>query len=61
VRSPQGNFSPQDVKLIRRSESQVVIEGLSEGQVVALANPGKQNNKSKDSKKSGSGPALPGS
>jgi multidrug efflux pump subunit AcrA (membrane-fusion protein) len=61
VRSPQGSFSPQDVKLIRRSESQVVIEGLSEGQVVALANPGKQNNKSKDSKKSGSGPALPGS
>jgi HlyD family secretion protein len=61
VRSPQGNFSPQDVKLIRRSESQVVIEGLSEGQVVALANPGKQNSKSKDSKKSGSGPALPGS
>ena len=60
VRSPQGNFSPQDVKLIRRSESQVVIEGLSEGQVVGLANPGKQNNKSKDSKKSGSGPALPG-
>jgi len=60
VRSPQGNYSPQDVKLIRRSESQVVIEGLSEGEVVALANPGKQNNKSKDSKKGGSGPALPG-
>jgi HlyD family secretion protein len=59
VRSPQGNYSPQDVKLIRRSESQVVIEGLTDGQVVALANPGKQNNKSKDAKKS-RGPALPG-
>lgn len=32
-------FSPQDVKLVRRSESKVVIEGLAEGQLVALANP----------------------
>jgi hypothetical protein len=27
------------VKLVRRSESQVVVEGLREGQVVALSNP----------------------
>ena len=33
------SFSPADVKLSRRSESQVVIEGLPEGRVVALANP----------------------
>jgi HlyD family secretion protein len=33
------SFSPKDVKLVRRSESQVVIEGLSEGQLVALASP----------------------
>jgi hypothetical protein len=32
-------FAPQDVKLVRRSESRVVISGLSEGQEVALANP----------------------
>jgi HlyD family secretion protein len=33
------SFTPADVKLVRRSESQVVIEGLPEGKVVALANP----------------------
>jgi multidrug efflux pump subunit AcrA (membrane-fusion protein) len=33
------SFTPQDVKLVRRSESQVVIEGLPQGKVVALANP----------------------
>lgn len=60
VQSPQGAFSPQDVKLIRRSESQVVVEGLNEGSVVALASPGKQGNKSKGGKTGGSGPALPG-
>ncbi|MFB3829199.1 MAG: efflux RND transporter periplasmic adaptor subunit [Bryobacteraceae bacterium] len=32
-------FSPQNVKLVRRSESQAVIEGLAQGQVVALTNP----------------------
>ena len=30
---------PHDVKLVRRSESQVVLTGINEGQVVALANP----------------------
>ncbi len=33
------DFSPRDVKLVRRSESQIVVEGVSEGQLVALANP----------------------
>jgi hypothetical protein len=28
-----------DVKLVRRSESQAVLEGVSEHRVVALANP----------------------
>jgi len=32
-------FTPVDVKLLRRSESQIVIEGLTERQVVALASP----------------------
>jgi multidrug efflux pump subunit AcrA (membrane-fusion protein) len=34
-----GAFTPADVKLVRRSESQVVVEGLKEGQLVALADP----------------------
>jgi biotin carboxyl carrier protein len=38
VRTAQG-FTPQDVKLVRRSESQVVVEGINDGQLVALANP----------------------
>lgn len=38
ARTPDG-FRPQDVKLVRRSESQVVLAGLNEGQVVALASP----------------------
>jgi len=32
-------FAPVDVKLVRRSESQVVVEGLREGQMIALASP----------------------
>lgn len=33
------SFTPHDVKLVQRSESQVVVEGLTEGQSVALASP----------------------
>ena len=39
IRTPQGGFATQDVKLVRRSESQVVLTGLNEGQQVALASP----------------------
>jgi len=46
VFTPSGTgYSPHDVKLVRRSESQVVIEGLQEGQTVALANPEQQPQK----------------
>lgn len=38
VRGATG-FLPQDVQLLKRSESQVVLKGVTEGQVVALANP----------------------
>lgn len=38
LETPSG-FTPRDVQLVRRSESQVVLTGLREGQVVALANP----------------------
>ena len=42
LETPSG-FVPHDVKLVRRSESQVVLTGVEEGQVVALANPEQQN------------------
>jgi multidrug efflux pump subunit AcrA (membrane-fusion protein) len=38
ARTAQG-YSPRDVKLVRRSESQAVISGINEGEVVALSNP----------------------
>jgi HlyD family secretion protein len=38
-------FAPADVKLVRRTESQAVITGISEGRVVALANPQQQAEK----------------
>jgi hypothetical protein len=33
------SFAPKDISLVRRNESKVVIQGLTEGQEVALANP----------------------
>ena len=35
----RGAFSPVDVELVRSGESQVVIHGVDEGQIVALADP----------------------
>lgn len=37
--SEAGSFVARDVKIVRRGESQVVIEGLAEGTSVALASP----------------------
>jgi multidrug efflux pump subunit AcrA (membrane-fusion protein) len=37
-----GSFAPVDVKLVRAGESKVVIEGMEEGAVVALADPTKK-------------------
>ncbi len=53
ARTAEGGFSRVDVKLVRRSESQVVITGAKEGQVVALARPDQK----KDEKKAGSSAA----
>jgi len=40
VYAKQGSsFAPVDVKLIRRSDRQVVIDKIAEGQIVAMANP----------------------
>lgn len=36
---------PQDIKLIRHSESRAIIEGLPEGRAIALASPDQQNKK----------------
>lgn len=41
----ESGFRPQNVTLVRRSESQVVLTGLVEGQTVALANPAQQEGK----------------
>lgn len=37
-RGPNG-FTPQDVTLVKRSESQVVLTGLAEGDEIAMSNP----------------------
>lgn len=34
-----GTYSRKDVKMVQRSETRVVVEGVQEGQLVALANP----------------------
>ncbi len=38
LRTPQG-FVPHDVQLVRRSESQAVVTGIAEGELVAMSNP----------------------
>lgn len=37
--STNGSYTRKDVKLVQRSETRVVVEGVQEGQLVALANP----------------------
>src|SRR3954447_5531819 len=37
-KTPNG-FMPHDVKLVRRIESQVVLEGVNEGDTIAMSNP----------------------
>lgn len=50
--SSGGGFVPSDIKVVRRSESQVVLTGLKENALVAMASPDQQN------KKAASGGAL---
>jgi hypothetical protein len=56
AQSPDG-FRPRDVKLVRRSESQVVVEGLPEGRGIALASP--EQGKARNRKGGGALQALP--
>lgn len=41
LKTPEG-FTPRDVTLVKRSESQAVLTGIKEGDVVALSNPSEQ-------------------
>jgi hypothetical protein len=41
MRTPKG-FMPHDVTLLNRSESQAVVKGLDDGDVVAMSNPDQQ-------------------
>lgn len=50
LQTAQGGFTTQDVKLVRRSESKVVLTGIKEGQAVALANPDQSKDKDKAGK-----------
>ncbi len=50
AKTPEGGFATQDVNLVRRSESQVVVTGAKEGQVVALARPDQKKDKEKEKK-----------
>jgi HlyD family secretion protein len=60
ARTAQGGFTTEDVKMVRRSESKVVVTGIKEGQEVALADPD-QNKKEKQDKPASATQALPGS
>jgi hypothetical protein len=42
VKTPKG-FLPHDVSLVRRSESQAVLTGIKEGDLVAMSNPDQQS------------------
>ncbi|MBL8233968.1 MAG: efflux RND transporter periplasmic adaptor subunit [Bryobacterales bacterium] len=55
VKTPAG-FTPQDVKLERRSESQIVVTGVKEGGLIALANP--LQKASSEAKSDGAGNAM---
>jgi hypothetical protein len=50
-------FVAKDVKLVRRGESRVVIDGLRAGDEVALASPDQKDQKNS---KSASNPGAPG-
>jgi HlyD family secretion protein len=51
-------FQAREVKLVRRSESQVVVEGVKEGERVALANPEERESGAMGGSGGGSGGAM---
>lgn len=60
IKTKEGGFTTQDVSLVRRSESKVVLTGVREGQEVALANPD-QGKEKENAKAPSATQALPGS
>ncbi len=49
LQTPKG-FMPHDVTLVRASESQAVVTGISEGDLIAMSNPDQQNKAPSDQK-----------
>jgi HlyD family secretion protein len=56
-RTPNG-FSPKDIALVKRSESQVVLTGLDEGDEVAMSNPDQSNKQAAPKQQNGAMKAL---
>ena len=56
LRTPKG-FMPHDVTLVRASESQAVVNGINDGDVIAMSNPDQQN-KAPGDQKSGAMKAI---
>jgi HlyD family secretion protein len=57
VKTPKG-FMPRDVTLVKRSESQAVVAGVAEGDVVAMSNPGEQTRTAGGGQQNGAMKAL---
>jgi multidrug efflux pump subunit AcrA (membrane-fusion protein) len=57
ARTPDG-FLPHDVKLVRRGESQVVLEGINEGDLVAMSNPDQSSKPTAPNQQNGAMKAL---
>jgi HlyD family secretion protein len=57
LRTPSG-YQRHDVKLVRRSESQVILDGVKEGDAVALSSPDQQAKPTAPANKSGAMKAL---
>jgi HlyD family secretion protein len=57
TRGTQG-FTPHDIKLVRRSESQAVVSGINEGDIVTLSNPDQNSRSASSSKPAGVMKAL---
>lgn len=56
-RTPNG-FTPKDITLVKRSESQAVLTGLSEGEEVAMSNPDQSNKPGAPKQQNGAMKAL---
>jgi len=56
-RTPNG-FAPKDIALVKRSESQVVLNGLEEGDEVAMSNPDQSNKQAAPQQQNGAMKAL---